>query len=721
MQFMSQNKNRGFTIVEVLIIAPIIILALGAFIAVMVNMTAEVLKTQAENSLVQKTQDALNSIEQDIKLSGQFLAGNEITALVPQGYNDATGPVNDGSSPNSFANVYPTGDPKGKMLILRTFTTDKNPIDSTRQPIYTDQPTGSCDQPTVNKLFASNTIYFVKNNTLWKRTIIQQGSGRPNLCLSSGQSVWQQPSCSSTVSKGTYCKVNDTRLADNVSDFTIDYFTNPGDTTPIADAVDSSKTISQRNVALSGTSTARVTITTSTSIAGRTVGNSAAVRATKLNISSDPPVVVTLGFNQQPSDKSVIPADGSTTFTAIANISSATYQWQQSTNGGSTWTNISNGANYSGATTSTLTVSNFTTSWNGTAYIGWNGYKYRAVVTNFGDTATSSPATLNVSNWGAMTYLSGYSDFDPVNYSSLSYTKTSLGVVMLQGVVQKSSAVVSGDTIGVLPENYRPNGILIFETSTNSVSAGPSRVDIYPSGEVKLITGDASLLSLDGINFIPAGTSYSRVTLTPNATASWVNFGGSFSPATAVTDSIGRVHIQGLLKSGTMTNGTQMITPSSLPAFPAKYHHVVARNNGAFGFIGIDQTNGIVAKGVGNNGYHSINTMYYPASFGGWQTPLMQGNWVSYDGGAFFATPQYTKGSDNIVRVKGIVKNGNTANGTVVFNLPAGYRPKERLLTTSVCADAYCRVDVLPNGNVELYLASATWTTLDSITFLAEQ
>lgn len=716
MQFTSQSKNRGFTIVEVLVIAPIVILALGAFIAVMVNMTAEVLKTQSENSMVQGTQDALSSIERDIKLSGQFLAGNELVAQSPQGYADGYGTINSDSDANSFTNVT-AGNTRSKMLILRTFTTDKNPIDGTRQPIYTDQPTASCAQKTTNKLFSSNTIYFVKNNTLWKRTIIQQGSGRPNLC----DTPWQQPSCSSTVTKGTFCKVNDSRLADNVSDLTIDYFTNPSDTTPIADANDSTKTVTQRNAALSGATTARISITTSSKVAGRDVGNTAAVRATKLNITSDPPVVVTLGFIQQPTDQSVIPADGSTTFSATANISSSAYQWQLSTNGGTSWANISNGANYSGATTNTLTVSNFTTSWNGTAYIGWNGYKYRVVVTNFGDTATSSAATLNVSNWGAIPYLTNYSDFDPANYSSLSYTETSAGVVMLQGVVQKSSAIVAGDTIGVLPANYRPNGILIFETSTNSSAAGPSRVDIYPTGEIKVQTGDASLLSLDGINFIPAGTAYSRVALTPNAAASWVNFGGSFSPASAVTDSIGRVHIQGLLKNGTMTNGTQMITPSSLPAFPAKYQHVVARNNGAFGFIGIDQTNGIVAKGVGSNGYHSINTMYYPASFNGWQTPGLQNGWVGYDGGAFFATPQYTKGSDNIVRVKGIVKSGNTANGTVILNLPTGYRPKERLLTTSVCADAYCRIDILPNGNVELYLASATWTTLDTISFLAEQ
>ncbi|MNH49901.1 hypothetical protein D3C73_14940 [compost metagenome] len=704
---MYQNKNRGFTIVEVLVIAPIIILALGAFIAVMVNMTAEVLKTQSENGMVQSTQDALNTIEQDVKLSGQFLAANEITAQSPQGYADGTGPINSQSNANSFTNVT-TGNTRSKMLILRTFTTNKNPIDGTRKPIYTDQPAPSCTPKTVNKLFSSNTVYFVKNNTLWKRTIIQQGSGRPNLCLDPGETVWQQPSCSATVTKGAFCKVNDTRLADNVSDFSIDYFTTADGTSPIADADDPTKTITQRNALLSDASTIRVSITTSTKIAGRDISSSAAMRATKLNIMSDPPVVVTLGVAQQPSNQPVIPSDGTAKFTAGANIASSTYQWQVSTNGGSTWANVSNGSNYSGATTNELIVSNFTTA--------WNGYQYRVIITNFGDTATSNPATLAVSTWASPTYLNGYSDYGN-SYSPFGYTKTSTGVVLLKGMVQKSSPVVAGDVIGVLPDGYRPNGTLIFETSTNSNV--PSRVDVASNGEIRVQSGNASWLSLEGISFIPEGTSYSRTALTP--VNSWTNYGGSFPAASYVQDSIGRVHVQGLIRNGVMTNGTQMVT--GLPALPSKYQHVVARNNGAFGFIGIDQTTGIVAKGIGNNGYHSINTMYYPGSVtpSGWQTPALQNGWVTYDGGAFFATPQYIKGSDNIVRMKGIIKSGNTANGTVVLNLPAGYRPKERVLSTSVCADAYCRVDILPNGDVELYLTSATWTTLDSVTFLAEQ
>lgn len=65
-----------------------------------------------------------------------------------------------------------------------------------------------------------------------------------------------------------------------------------------------------------------------------------------------------------------------------------TYQWQKSTDGGSTWSNVTNGGSYSGATTQTLTVSSTNT--------GMNGNWFHCVATNPYGTATSAVATLTV-------------------------------------------------------------------------------------------------------------------------------------------------------------------------------------------------------------------------------------------------------------------------------------------------------------------------------------
>jgi len=64
----------------------------------------------------------------------------------------------------------------------------------------------------------------------------------------------------------------------------------------------------------------------------------------------------------------VVCTNNTTSFSVTATGSSLTYQWQVSTNGGTTWTNIANGAPYSGATTATLTISSPSTTLNGNLY-----------------------------------------------------------------------------------------------------------------------------------------------------------------------------------------------------------------------------------------------------------------------------------------------------------------------------------------------------------------
>ena len=86
-------------------------------------------------------------------------------------------------------------------------------------------------------------------------------------------------------------------------------------------------------------------------------------------------------------------AGGSTTFVAAA-IGNPTpsVQWQVSSNGGSTWSNLSNSGVYSGVTTTTLAITGATAS--------MNGYEYRAVFSNtiagVVNSATTSAAALTV-------------------------------------------------------------------------------------------------------------------------------------------------------------------------------------------------------------------------------------------------------------------------------------------------------------------------------------
>jgi sugar lactone lactonase YvrE len=64
------------------------------------------------------------------------------------------------------------------------------------------------------------------------------------------------------------------------------------------------------------------------------------------------------------------------------------YQWQESTDGGTTWTNLSDGGEFIGSATTTLAIGATTPS--------MTGAKFQAVVTNFAGSASSAPVTLTV-------------------------------------------------------------------------------------------------------------------------------------------------------------------------------------------------------------------------------------------------------------------------------------------------------------------------------------
>ena len=83
-------QTGGFTLVEMLIIAPIVILVIGVFVSAIVNMTGEVLSVRGANALTYNVQNALNTIDADVKASGGYLATNNITLSTGQGYDGGT-------------------------------------------------------------------------------------------------------------------------------------------------------------------------------------------------------------------------------------------------------------------------------------------------------------------------------------------------------------------------------------------------------------------------------------------------------------------------------------------------------------------------------------------------------------------------------------------------------------------------------------------------------
>jgi hypothetical protein len=669
-----------------LLIAPIVLLAIGGFVALMVSMIGDILATRDYNSMAYSSQDALNRIEQDVRLSAQFL--NTTGTTSPQQGSD-----------NNFSGTAPfTIASNNNMLLLSVPSTDKNPVDSTRLVInYANQPNPCGTTQTSNKIMMTKIAYFIRNGSLWRRTILppyDTNATPDNNTVCS--SPWQQNSCVVGYVNDSHCQTNDAELMKNIQSLSVKYFADPTSTVDVGVAGASTAT------------TLSATLTGLSTTGGRNASTTQSIRATKLNNptavsggTSQTPLTITL----QPKDTTVLATATNIIIPAGSSVSSASVLWQQSTDNGSTWQDMA------GQASNTLLLSSVD--------MTWNNRQFRAVFTNGSDTVTTSTATLSVMSWTSLALQNSWTDFG-TPYSPNGYIKTTSGVVMLKGLLKRSGSIVPGETLTSipLPTGFRPAYRMIFQVSTSNAGRF-ARVDVDTNGNIYIMSGDPGYLSLEGINFMPSGTTFTSLTLGN----SWVNYGSTYAPAGYATDSVGRTHIQGLVKNGVVTDGTQIITNLPAAARTGEYLHVPDYTSGAGpGYVGIDPANGVVAKGNGNaNGWMNVNAMFNPASMSaGWTNLGLMNGWVPYPG---YASPQFIKGSDNIVMVKGLIKSGTVADGTVIGCLPAGYWPKDRVLIQGGIANTKAvRWDIRQtDGCIEIYNGDVGWSSLDAISFVVEQ
>jgi hypothetical protein len=165
---------------------------------------------------------------------------------------------------------------------------------------------------------------------------------------------------------------------------------------------------------------------------------------------------------------------------------------------------------------------------------------------------------------------------------------------------------------------------------------------------------------------------------------------------------------------------------AALPASaaPVSYEHHGDDQNSAFGYIGINSSGNILAKGLSNL-YQSIQAMFFVNTYPNgtncaisWCTLPLQNGWLPYAG---YSAPRYTKAADGVVSIKGLIYGGTTTAGTVIANLPPGYRPLQGLLMGIAANGSAGRVDITPTGNINAAVVSSSWTALDSISYMAEQ
>jgi hypothetical protein len=250
----------------------------------------------------------------------------------------------------------------------------------------------------------------------------------------------------------------------------------------------------------------------------------------------------------QPANTAVC-AGNAANFTVVGAGGGLTYQWQESTDGGGTWNNLSNGAPYSGVLTATLTVNPTT--------VGMNSYRYRAILNgSCPGSATSNAGVLSVG-------------------TALSITSQPLSSILCAGGTTSFSVSTSGTVIsyqwqestngGVSWNNIVNGGVYSGATTTSltltGVTAGMNTYQYrnVVTGSCPAINSNAAVLTVNTAPNITAQPISSVVCATQNASfttaatgtaisyqwqesttgcaGTWVNVtnGGVYSGATSAT------------------------------------------------------------------------------------------------------------------------------------------------------------------------------------------
>jgi hypothetical protein len=260
MKYMSnrshKNREQGLTLIEVLVVSPLVVLLIGIFIGYMVSLTGDGLLRRENNNVTYEVNTALNDIELYATKATKFLSSTGTT------------PSNQGNTGTTAWEYKKTGDPD--VLMIESIATTKSPLDRDREVVYKDNDPNPCASPNVNKngFYPIQTVYFLKDTTLWKRTITRIDSS-PSIC----GTVWQQASCASASVGTGPCAVEDEKLLENVTAVTVNYFNAPTSTTPLL-----------ANQVEATASTLSVTLQVQRNIAGKTIEYQASTRVKSENI-----------------------------------------------------------------------------------------------------------------------------------------------------------------------------------------------------------------------------------------------------------------------------------------------------------------------------------------------------------------------------------------------------------------------------------------------------
>lgn len=657
-------RTNGFTLIEIMIIAPIVILFIGAFIALIVNLTGDSLRLREKNTAAYNVQEALNEMEANVALATSFHIATD-GLVAPQGRN---------STSNRFTNTR-AGEPD--TLIIKSAATTKNPTDPTRSLIYTGS--GACNAR--NVVYQYYTIFFVDNGSLYKRTVLPQQAA----CAE----PWQRGSCEDSVvaANPTICKRSDDKLLENVSAVNIDYFSDASSSTPL----DDSEAVDANSIS--------VNITLSKDVAGESLTYTGSSRATSLNAQASDTVADTP------------PAPQVTWSSASATPYTTTFQWSSLGNatGYDVRYRIDGGAWVNGPQNTTATSYDVvathrkqTVEAEVTALTSAGNYVY-------------GTASRTIPRWQDCVFQNGWTDYGST-YAPAGFTKTSAGVVGLRGLIK--SGTIGTVPACTLPVGFRPSQRLSFQVGGyDGGTSGAARVDVATDGQVQVVAGETPWVSMSGIVFLASDAGYTWTSA--GWLNGWTDWGG-YGTLSRTTDSLGRAYIQGLGRPGTITSGTVVtngLTATGYP--PSHFMHMPSQSN-VPSAVSFAASGAVSVRGVGT-GFNSLAWSYYPSTFSSWVTLNLTNGWVNYNS-ASYSPAQCYKGADDLVVIRGLIKSG--ANGTstgTLSSIGCGTHADGRLIFPAwMASNNVSRVDLLETGQLNFSISSPTWTSIDNLRYIAD-
>jgi hypothetical protein len=324
-------------------------------------------------------------------------------------------------------------------------------------------------------------------------------------------------------------------------------------------------------------------------------------------------------------------------------------------------------------------------------------------------------SSVDYSRYHALTMISGWGNFSDPSFHTPSFTKTVSGVVKLTGLTTGGNPGINYQIFDDLPMDFRPETYPAFPAMTAGNITGSIRMDTLGDGVIDGYANN-SWLSFGNIILPPRGLVW--------ATPTTVNgFSSGYDVLQYAKDSLGRIWLRGRLGRATapaadtvMFNLPAGFRPQYQTHLPASSYSATVRSTALIDVM----PNGDVR--FKQDTYNPTNisldgVMFCEASVGGWTNVTYQNGWVDNNTASQGPT-RYRKDSDGLVHISGLARSGTI--GATMFNLPAGFRPGKTIIRATQSANVQARLDIWGNGDVKANTGSASWYSIDGVSFTAE-